>query len=144
MAKDLITVELIENPAVTRLMTVASYQNNTHKWRIAGSEPPPPPEPQKKSVAPVAVVNSPFITGTVGTYGPTITTTIETPFVDPTGPELTPPVEPPPPAPEIAPSGVIDGLRAQYKATSGKDADGRWGVKKLSEEIKLLETAAPQ
>lgn len=138
MAKDLITVELIENPAVTRLMTVASYQNNTHKWRIAGSEPPPPPEPQKKSAAPVAVVNSPF-QSEIG-----ITNTSEAAFVDPTGPELTPPVEPPPPAPEIAPSGVIDGLRAQYKAMSGKDADGRWGVKKLSEEIKLLETPAPQ
>lgn len=125
MAKDLLKVELIENPSVTRLMTVASYQNNTHKWRIAGAiEATKTPTPEKKSAEPVAVVDSPFVS-------PTQTSEF---VADPAVPQDV--------AADPAPTGVIDGMRAQYKAVSGKDADGRWGVKKLSEEIKKLETPA--
>jgi len=126
MAKELIQVELIENPAVKRTMTVASFQNNQNKWRLVGSSETSPPSPQKKSAAPVAVADT------------------SSEFV--ADPAATEPSAPTPPesvqAPDLAPSGVIDGMRAQYKALAGSDADGRWGVKKLSEEIKKLETPA--
>lgn len=133
MANELVKVELIANPAVTRTMTLASYRNNTNKWRMAGIAQEAQP-PQKKSAEPVEVkpvmeivsissqdsqdlgfVADPTQTATMGSEN--VTTTVE-------------------------PTGLIDGLRAQYKAVAGKDADKRWGVKKLSEEIKNLNTPA--
>lgn len=131
MANELVKVELIANPTVTRTMTIASYRNNTHKWRISGAEQATAPVVQKKSVEPAVVeiksistqdsgadlgfVADPTQTATEGSEN--VTTTIE-------------------------PTGLIDGLRAQYKAAAGKDPDKRWGVKKLSEEIKNLNTPA--
>lgn len=133
MANELVKVELIANPSVTRTMTMASYRNNSHKWRISGAEQQTAPVVQKKSAEPVEVkpvmeiksissqdtgadlgfVADPTQTATEGSEN--VTTTIE-------------------------PTGLIDGLRAQYKAAAGKDPDKRWGVKKLSEEIKNLNT----
>lgn len=99
---ELVKVELIANPAVTRLMTPASYRNNQNKWRIQGATQEVQ-QPQKKSVEPVEDKIADFINPT--TLGPN------------------------------EPTGLIAGLQAHYKAKSGKDADKRWGVKKLSEEI---------
>ncbi len=107
MANELVRVELIANPAVTRTMTIASYRNNANKWRISGAEQVAIPQPQKKSAEPAAAVET-FV-------DPTESVTTET-FTEPTG--------------------LVDGLRAQYKAQTGTDADKRWGIKKLSEEIK--------
>lgn len=122
MANELIKVELIANPAVTRLMTRASFMNNTHKWRAAGVEPATTTAPEKKSAAPVAEVKAPAI--------------VELPAPTPQA-ETTEFVQDPSALPiEPQATGVIDGLRVQYKAITGKDADKRWGVKKLSEEIK--------
>ena len=142
MANELVQVELIANPAVKRTMTMASYRNNSHKWRISGAEQVQSPQVQKKSVEPAA---DNFTAGLEIKVGVTEIKSIP----------------PPPPASDfigdptktttegaenvtttIEPAGLIDGLRAQYKAAAGKDADKRWGVKKLSEEIKNLNTPA--
>lgn len=130
MANELVQVELIANPAVKRTMTMASYRNNAHKWRIVGAEQQTAPVAQKKSVEP-AVVEIISITQTP----PPVTD-----FVDPTqtatgstGEETVTTTEP---------TGLVDGLRAQYKALTGKDADKRMGVKKLSEAIKNFNPSA--
>lgn len=139
MANELVKVELIANPAVTRTMTMASYRNNSNKWRLVGQEQQAAPQAQKKSVEPAAVSTE--------TGNPAIVeiksitqTPVDPDFVDPTqtatgstGEETVTKTEP---------TGLVDGLRAQYKAAAGKDADKRWGVKKLSEEIKNLNTPA--
>ena len=138
MANELVKVELIANPAVTRTMTLASYRNNSNKWRLVGQEQQAAPQAQKKSVEPAAVNTE---TGNPAIVEIKSITTPEgsTDFVaDPTttaatGGENTTTIEP---------TGLLDGLRAQYKALSGKDADKRWGVKKLSEEIKNINTPA--
>jgi len=137
MANELVQVELIANPAVKRTMTMASYRNNSNKWRISGQEQQSAPQPQKKSVEPAAgntvteaipaVMEIKSITTQDGT--------VEAPFVDPTATKASETVQA-----TVEPSGLIDGLRAQYKAQTGKDADKRWGVKKLSEEIHNLNT----
>lgn len=140
MANELVKVELIANPAVTRTMTMASYRNNSNKWRLVGQEQQAAPQAQKKSVEPAAV----NMTVTEAVPAVTEIKSITTPegstdFVaDPTttaatGGENTTTIEP---------TGLVDGLRAQYKALSSKDADKRWGVKKLSEEIKNINTPA--
>lgn len=111
---ELVRVELIANPAVTRTMTMASYRNNANKWRISGAEQVAPPQPQKKNAEPAAVeiLSISSMDGSTDFTNPTeVTTTSE-------------------------PTGLVDGLRAQYKAQTGTDADKRWGIKKLSEEIK--------
>jgi hypothetical protein len=92
-------------------MTPASYRNNQNKWRIQGSTQEVQ-QPQKKSVEPVAV-----------SLQIPIEVKVESDFIDPTATT----------SPE--PTGLLAGLQAQYKAKSGKDADKRWGVKKLTEEI---------
>lgn len=109
---ELVKVELIANPAVTRLMTPASLRNNQNKWRIQGATQEVQ-QPQKKSVEPVVV----SFVSVSQSDGPTE-------FVDPTAPTTS-----------SEPTGLLAGLQAQYKAKSGKDADKRWGVKKLTEEI---------
>lgn len=136
MANELVQVELIANPAVKRTMTMASYRNNVSKWRLSGQEQQSAPQPQKKSVEPAAgstVTSNPAVTEIKS-----ITTqdgTVETPFVDPTASTASEMVQA-----TLEPSGLVDGLRAQYKALAGKDPDKRWGVKKLSEEIRNLNT----
>lgn len=110
MANELVRVELIANPAVTRTMTMASYRNNANKWRISGAEQVAIPQPQKKSAEPAAAVET-FVDPTQSVTATTAVTLTE-------------------------PTGLVDGLRAQYKAQTGTDADKRWGIKKLSEEIK--------
>ncbi len=112
MANELVRVELIANPAVTRTMTMASYRNNANKWRISGAEQVAIPQPQKKSAEPAAAVET-FVDPT---QSESVTTETAVTFTEPTG--------------------LVDGLRAQYKAQTGTDADKRWGIKKLSEEIK--------
>lgn len=144
MANELVKVELIANPAVTRTMTMASYRNNTNKWRISGAETPAPPAPQKKSVEPAAVEIQSTLTGAENPAVMEIksisTQEGTTDFIaDPTktateGTENVTTV--------VEPTGLIDGLRAQYKALTGKDADKRMGVKKLSEAIRNLNTPA--
>lgn len=127
MANELVKVELIANPSVTRTMTMASYRNNSHKWRISGAELQAAPVVQKKSVEPAVVeIKSISQDGATAFAAPTQTATEGSENVTTT----------------IEPTGLIDGLRAQYKAASGKDPDKRWGVKKLSEEIKNLNTPA--
>lgn len=42
----------------------------------------------------------------------------------------------------IAPSPTLaDALRAEYRDRTGKDADGRWGVLRLTEEVSKLRNA---
>jgi hypothetical protein len=142
MANELVQVELIANPAVKRTMTMASYRNNSHKWRISGAEQVQAPQVQKKSVEPAAAVNQ-----TAGLPNPGV---VEIKSISTQGGETDFIGDPTTTATEgaenvtttIEPTGLIDGLRAQYKASTGKDADKRWGVKKLSEEIKNLNTPA--
>jgi len=141
MANEVVQVELIANPAVKRTMTMASFRNNSYKWRISGAEQVQPPQVQKKSVEPAAANQTAGLPNhgvveikSISTQGG------ETDFIgDPTttateGAENV--------TTTIEPTGLIDGLRAQYKAAAGKDADKRWGVKKLSEEIKNFNTPA--
>jgi hypothetical protein len=111
---ELVKVELIANPAVTRLMTPASFRNNQNKWRIQGATQEVQ-QPQKKSVEPVVA----SFVSVSQSDGPTE-------FIDPTAPVTSNGPEP---------TGLLAGLQAQYKAKAGKDADKRWGVKKLTEEI---------
>lgn len=142
MANELVQVELIANPAVKRTMTMASYRNNSHKWRISGAEQVQAPQVQKKSVEPAAAVNQ-----TAGLPNPGV---VEIKSISTQGGETDFIGDPTKTATEgaenvtttIEPAGLIDGLRAQYKAATGKDADKRWGVKKLSEEIKNLNAPA--
>lgn len=142
MANELVKVELIANPDVKRTMTMASYRNNTNKWRISGAETPAPPAPQKKSVEPAAVEIQSTLTGNPAVIEIKSISTQDgtTDFIaDPTktateGTENVTTV--------VEPTGLIDGLRAQYKALTGKDADKRMGVKKLSEAIRNLNTPA--
>lgn len=144
MANELVKVELIANPDVKRTMTMASYRNNTNKWRISGAETPAPPAPQKKSVEPAAVEIRSTLTEAENPAVMEIksisTQEGTTDFIaDPTktateGTENVTTV--------VEPTGLIDGLRAQYKALTGKDADKRMGVKKLSEAIRNLNTPA--
>jgi hypothetical protein len=92
-------------------MTPASFRNNQNKWRIQGATQEEK-QPQKKSVEPVAV--SHVHPSAAGPFSDDLV------FTDPTASE---------------PTGLLAGLQAQYKAKAGKDADKRWGVKKLTEEI---------
>lgn len=50
MANELVKVELIANPGVTRTMTAATFRQNQNRWRIQGSKAPEPVVIQKKSV----------------------------------------------------------------------------------------------
>lgn len=97
MARNIVTVERIDNPAVRRDMTLASVELLKDKWRIVGQ--PKEEQPQKKSDVIPAVVN--------------------VPDEDP----------------------ILNALRGQYKAITGKDAKGNWKGPKIQAELKKLETA---
>lgn len=119
---ELIKVELIANPAVTRLMTPASFRNNQNKWRLAGTGPttasstviaPISVEAPKKDVGPAAAEDSEFANPA------------DVLNSDQSAPDSTPP----------APPSLLEGLRAQYKAQFGKEADKRWTMSTLTKKI---------
>lgn len=100
MARNIVTVELIDNSAVRRDMTLASVELLKDKWRIVGQ--PKEEQPQKKS-------------DVIPAEGKAVPTVEEDP--------------------------ILNALRGQYKAITGKDAKGKWKGPKIQAELKKLETA---
>lgn len=56
MAHETVKVELISNPEVTRMMTIASFRNNRSKWREVGAVDVPIVAEKKRDVSPAVPV----------------------------------------------------------------------------------------
>lgn len=114
MPENYVEVELIKNPSVKRTMNVNSFKMNQKKWRLQDGESLDAPVVKKKVVEPAVkeVVNFPKQELQTDEGFVKVSDTIETNN-----------------------SGVIDALRDQYKAKTGKDADKRWNISRLTKEI---------
>ncbi len=117
MAKtELVTVELIKNPAVKRQMTAQSARMNSRKWRPSAIQPVVA-EVVKKNASPVAVgnpkpVNPPVNEAEIDEP--------ENPFVNVASDKET--------------------LQAEYLALAGKPANKLWKEATLKEKIAELNT----
>ena len=58
MANELVKVELITNPEVTRTMTAASFRQNQNRWQLAGTVKEPAEVVKKKDAEVVAPVEA--------------------------------------------------------------------------------------
>lgn len=120
MPENYVEVELIKNPSVKRTMNVNSFKMNQKKWRLQSGESLT--APVKKKVVEPAVSKSdfqvPFKSGE-GQYVGGAPENSESEFVTVT---------------ETS-DGLIESLRSQYEAKTGKKPDGRWNVSRLTKEI---------
>ena len=114
MPENYVEVELIKNPSVKRTMNVNSFKMNQKKWRLQTGESLTAPV-KKKVVEPVA--SKPVLGATSNVVESKPHESEFATITEETG------------------NGLIESLRDQYKAKSGKDADKRWNVSRLTKEI---------
>jgi hypothetical protein len=128
MAREIyVSVELIKNPTVKRQMNVNSFRMNQKKWRLQDGQTLEQAMTVKKKVVEPAVSKAMFVGSTIqmedefSNVDSDLLKKPETPFV-----EVKETNEP---------TGLIDGLRAEYETKTGKKADGRWNVERLTQKI---------
>ena len=114
MPENYVEVELIKNPSVKRTMNVNSFKMNQKKWRLQTGESLTA-KVKKKVVEPV--VSKPVLGATSNVVESKPQESEFATITEETG------------------NGLIESLRDQYKAKSGKDADKRWNVSRLTKEI---------
>ncbi len=107
-----VDVELIKNPSVKRTMNINSFKMNTKKWRLqAGESLDASVQVKKKDVEPAVKPQvREVVTNDEGFAK--VSDDIETNNDE-----------------------VINNLRERYKQRTGKDADKRWNISRLTKEI---------
>lgn len=115
MPENYVEVELIKNPSVKRTMNVNSFKMNQKKWRLQSGESLTAPV-KKKVVEPAASKGT--VMHADATWGKLPDVSESEQFAVITDND-----------------SVIESLRAQYEAKTGKKPDGRWNVSRLTKEI---------